>query len=290
MEEAIVQQHQHLIESIIKDKFDFEPNDFTFHRFSSGNNNYVYCIDVSVARKKSRVARSSCISTPLTSPIPSDVDKVILRIAKSGVSLIDSVRIRNEVAFLKLGGEALAPMGNLVPRVYDWSDGGPSATHWILEEWKHGNALTKKDFQALGSQTKQTVMTQVAQIVGYFQDYSLPEHFIHGGITFDDDGVMSSVEPTIPCGGPFPNYAAFLRGMCKWQLSAADRSQYLNGWKDVPGLRKRIDAFFDQGLERVLDGVFEDKPTMIHGDLGKPLILLLLTKRSGSHHDKLLKA
>ena len=58
----------------------------------------------------------------------------------------------------------------------------------------------------------------------------------------------------------------------------------------MPGLRKRIDAFFDQGLERVLDGVFEDKPTMIHGDLGKPLILLLLTKRSGSHHDKLLKA
>ena len=291
MEEAIAQQHQLLMESIVKDKFNIEPNDFTFHRLGSGNNNYAYCIDVSAAREESRVARSSCVSTPLTSPIPSDVNKLVLRISKSDVSLIDSVRIRNEVAFLRLSGEALALMGNLVPQVYDWSDEGPSEDHWILEEWKHGNTLSNKEFGALEAQTKQIIMTQVAQIVKYLQDYPLPKRLIHGGITFNDDGVMSSTEPTIPCGGPFSSYAAFLRGMCKWQLSAADRSQQINGWRDVPALRKRIDAFFDQGLERLLEEVFEDRPTLIHGDLCKSLVFLLRsTKIFESHHDNLFKA
>jgi len=189
------------------------------------------------------------------------------------VSLEESVRIRNEVAFLSLGRNALYSINpSLISQVFDWADGDGTefGNRWILQEWKEGQTLSTKDVESLDDKTQRFVLDQIAAVLKAFQDFRLPESVKgFGGLTFDEDGVMTSTKSVIPCGGPFSSYSNFLRGMLEWQLEATERSSHLRGWREYPELRKRLQTFFSDGLEAQLARVPEQQQVMVHGDLGE---------------------
>ena len=229
---------------------------FTISAIEQAKNSHVYLITLSQP-----LTSPLSPTQPLTRAIPADTQRLVFRIPRENVSLEDSVRIRNEVAFLALSRDALP---SLTPSVYGWSDDA----RWILEEWKTGETLTGGKVAALDHDTQRFVLEQVADVVKALQEYKLPAGVARfGGLTFDDAGTMANTMSTIPCGGPFASFAEFLNGMCAWQLAASERSVHVNGWRDEPKLRERIDAFFNNGLQEVIAKVPEQKPTLVHADL-----------------------
>ncbi|KZF21221.1 hypothetical protein L228DRAFT_249007 [Xylona heveae TC161] len=211
-------EHTSLIRTILKDKFDLE--DFTVHKIERAKNNHVYRIDLN--RPFSEAAPSSGIINhflhhsvlkPYSSQIPVGTSKLLLRISKRDVSLENSVRIANEVAFLALARDALShmalfstlsndslPYNSIIPRVYAWEqykdDGSDldsvsglttrATPGWILEEYMAGTNLTPKDISGLDQETQTLVLRQMAQVIKSLQDYTLPETVGgYGGLGFD---------------------------------------------------------------------------------------------------------
>ncbi|KAK9235164.1 hypothetical protein V1525DRAFT_284321 [Lipomyces kononenkoae] len=263
-------EHHAFIGTILHDRFDFRHDSFVVRTIEQAKNNYVYLIELANPTTDSLLSESS---KPFTSPIPANTSRLIFRIPKANVSLEDSVRVRNEVAFLALGRDVFSSIDtSLVPRVFAWEDNtslGPGF-RWILEEWKDGETLTAENVEALNDEMQRFVLDQLAAVVKSFHKYSLPDSVRgFGGLSFDEHGILSNTASTIPCGGPFPTYSSFLKGMCKWQIEASERSTHLNGWKNVPKLRKRLDNLFASGLDQLLVEVPEQRPTLVHADLCK---------------------
>ncbi|KAK9427620.1 hypothetical protein V1505DRAFT_379558 [Lipomyces doorenjongii] len=267
-------QHHAFIGTILHDRFDLRHDSFVVRTIEQAKNNYVYLIELANPTTDSLLSESS---KPFTSPIPANTSRLIFRIPKANVSLEDSVRVRNEVAFLALGRDAFSSIDtSLVPRVFAWEDNtnlGPGF-RWILEEWKEGETLTAENVEALNDEMQRFVLDQLAAVVKSFQKYRLPDSVRgFGGLCFDENGTLFNTASTIPCDGPFPTYSSFLKGMCKWQLEASERSTHLNGWKNVPKLRKRLDNLFASGLDELLVKVPEQRPTLVHADLCFPNML-----------------
>ncbi|KAJ5746192.1 Aminoglycoside phosphotransferase [Penicillium odoratum] len=274
--DTIESQHYALVNTILQDHFGIQKDSFKISEIEKAKHNHVYLIQLDQPLPELPRAKNQS-SKPFISAILAGTSKLILRIPKDNVSLEESVRIHNEVAFLALARDALYSIDPLIiPRVFGWEDApspSPFGLRWILQEYKEGESLSPDDLFALDDDTQRTLLHQIAQVVKAFQEYQLPESIMYGGLKFDDQGDISSTVTVLPCGGPFPSYAHFLRGMCTWQLSASERSTHLNGWRDKPKLRKRLDAFFAEGLDRILAEIPEDRPTLVHADIGLPNLL-----------------
>ncbi|KAG5915914.1 hypothetical protein E4U42_007876 [Claviceps africana] len=259
-------QHESLIHTILRDRYGVLPDKFEIEPAEHAKNNHVFFI-------KFIHPTSETLNPPhrlFTSPIPAETSRLVLKIPKDNVGLEDAARVRNEVSFLSLARDALLPENDsLIPVVFDWSDDlSQFSFRWILEEWKAGESVTPEKMGTLDEEVQRQVLGQLAAVLHAFQTYQLPPTVAgFGGLTFDDEGVIKSGPSTIPCGRPFSSYAAFLRGMCQWQLAASERSTHLNGWRDHPKLRDRIDAFFANGLDEVIAKVPDQRPTLVHADL-----------------------
>ncbi|CEJ81142.1 hypothetical protein VHEMI01287 [[Torrubiella] hemipterigena] len=173
---------------------------------------------------------------------------------KTNVSMEDSVRVRNEVVFLAQARKALGAVDGhaaLCPRAYAWDDTNLE-TQFIVEEFKNGEHILAEEFSVLSPADQTHIFTQIAKFVKALQTIKLPEGVVYGGLTFDGEGVISSTKCPIPCGGPFKT----------------ERSKHLNGWKGTPKLRERLEVFFANGRDKVLQTIGEDRPTLTHADLG----------------------
>ncbi|OOQ89873.1 phosphotransferase enzyme family protein [Penicillium brasilianum] len=270
-------RHYEFVTSLVVEHFGIQKNDFKIEDMEKAKNNHVYLIRLDRPLTESSPAKSE-FSKPYTSEIPAGTSKLVLRISKNNVNLEDSVRIQNEVAFLALARDALSAIDALVtPRVFGWEDElstSPTPYSWIMEEFIQGDSLSPDEILALDHNTRQSLLYQIARVVKAFQDYRLPKTVsMYGGLKFDDQGEIVNTASTLPCGGPFHSYQQFIREMCTWQLKMSDRSAYLNRWRDIPGLRERLESFLTRGLDKLLDEIPEQKPTLIHADLCLPNLL-----------------
>lgn len=255
------------IKALIKTNFGLEEATLTVKPMANTNNNKVYLVELS---SPTTSPVPSLLHRPLTHPIPPGTSQLVVRRPKTNVSMEDSVRVRNEVAFLSLACEALGAVdgqASLCPRVYAWDDANLE-TQFIVEEFKYGEHISTEEVSAFSPADQTHIFTQIAKFVKALQTIKLPEGVMYGGLTFNDDGVISSTKSPIPCDGPFKTYTEFVKGMCVWQLEASERSKHLNGWTGTPKLRERLEAFFANGLDKVLEAIEEDKPTLTHADLG----------------------
>ncbi|KAK2616238.1 hypothetical protein QQS21_000873 [Conoideocrella luteorostrata] len=269
---SLAARHEAFIRNILHDKFLLLSESFEIEPIETGKSNHVFLIKLI----KPTLEPLDASNNLFTSPIPVGTSRLLLRIPRENVSLEDSARVRNEVAFLSLARDALSPSNvSPIPAVFGWSDSVSDSTfRWILEEWKAGETLTPERLAGFDDETQRFVLGQIATVLQSFQNYQLPQSVVSfGGLTFDDDGIIKSGISTIPCGGPFPSYREFLHGMCLWQLAASERSTHLKGWREYPKLRKRLDALFADGLDELIAKVPLQKPTLVHADLDLPNLL-----------------
>jgi hypothetical protein len=121
-----------------------------------------------------------------------------MRITNPGANLNDEVQVENEVASMALAREALAGAKTpLVPDVYGWNS-VVDGVGWILMELMSGSALPYKTFMQLDQQAKETVITQMAQILEMLQQYELPASVTgYGGLKFADDGSIINGQTAI---------------------------------------------------------------------------------------------
>lgn len=256
-----------LINNIMADHFSFRQQDYSIRPLEKAKNNKVYLIELN---SPTPIELAAAKRMPLTHIVPRGTTNFVVRMPKANVSLENSVRVRNQVVFLHLARQALCAANQpaLAPLVFAWSDGDPDK-RWIVEEFKQGEHITSAELASFTPEQQHTVFRQIAEFTKALQDFTLPDGVIYGGLTCDDEGHIFSTKSSIPCGGPFETFAGFLKGMCTWQRQASERSTHLNGWKDDEDLKVRLDRFFANGLDDVLQTVQEDRPTLIHADLGK---------------------
>ncbi|KAG8414211.1 hypothetical protein J3459_014937 [Metarhizium acridum] len=179
---------------------------FTVKEIDRAKNNHVYLICLAQTTTELLLSKDS-FHKPFTSAIPANTSRLVLRVPKSNVSLENSVRVRNEVAFLALARHALSSLdASLCPRIFDWEDmnsnnlGSGSRLGWILEEWKAGRVLEQGHVEGLDNETQQYVLDQISQVTKLLYEYYCPPENAtgFGGLTFDEHGNMSNTATTIP--------------------------------------------------------------------------------------------
>lgn len=258
-----------LINSIMGDQFSFSQQNYSIRPMEKARHNKVYLVELN---SPTTIELAATKSMPLTYAMPQGTTSFVVRMPKANVSLEDSVRVRNQVVFLHLAQQALCKakegQTSLVPLVFAWSDNGPD-DRWIVEEFKHGEHITSAELADVTPKQQHTIFHQIADFTKALQDFILPKDIMYGGLTCDDEGRIFSTKSSIPCGGPFETFAGFLKSTCIWQRQASERSAHLNGWKDDNDLKARLDRFLASGLDDLLQTVQEDRPTLIHADLGK---------------------
>ena len=116
---------------------------------------------------------------------------------------------------------------------------------------------------------KQLILVQLAEIFGALQNFQLPDTVKgYGGLGFSDDGTIVSVPMTLIDAGPFQTYEALCAGFFLAQLSIADQSTILKGWRGN-GVRERLELFLKEGLPGVVRQIDTDRKVLVHGDLSK---------------------
>ena len=182
-----------------------------------------------------------------------------------------TVKVENTVAMMQLTRQALSGL-DIVPRVFAWSETGePSGTGWILEEYMPGVDIETEFSTDVPREAQRFVLSQMAIILKAVQDFELPPKASgFGGLVFDDSGVVTSGPFAVePYNGPYPDMESMYKGMLQAQLVEADRSRVAQGWKE-DGLRDRLDAFAERGLEDILTRSLPEhvRPNLIIGDVG----------------------
>ncbi|KAH8721413.1 hypothetical protein HC256_001769 [Beauveria bassiana] len=237
------ESHHAFICKIIGELLGIPEHDFTIEKNTVATNNHVYMINLGKALVSEKVSQDV---KPFAVAVPAGTSHLVMRIARANNNVEDSIRIRNEVAFLTLAREALAEVDPLlVPRVFGWDDA--TEPSYILQEFKHGESISCDYLQGLSEQDVASVCQQLAAVTTALQGYRLPVDG-YGGLTFDDAGKMSTTKVIFRTGGPFLTYTDYLKATLEWQLEQSDSVAALNGWRDIPGLRARIDAFVADGL------------------------------------------
>jgi len=183
---------------------------------------------------------------------------------------------------MQLAREALSKL-TIVPQVYAWSKtGGPADNGWIIEQHMPGVDIEADFHTNLSRDAQRHVLGQVAEVLKTVQDFKLPATASgFGGLAFDNDklekdnNVIGGPFVVEPYTGPYPDMKSFYKGMLSAQLKEADRSAVAKGWREN-GLRERLDAFADRGLESLLSKALakEVEPCLIIGDVGMCYIFL----------------
>lgn len=234
------------------------------------NNNFVHFVTFA-----SPIASNLVISgKPGTVAIPAGTAKVVCRIGNPAAMFNHAVKVENTVAMMQLTRQALSEL-DIVPKVFAWSETGePSGTGWILEEYMPGVDIESKFFTDVPREAQRFVLSQMATILKAVQDFELPPKASEfGGLVFDDTGDVTSGPFAVePYNGPHPDMESMYRGMLQAQLVEADRSRVAQGWKK-DGLRDRLDAFAERGLEGMLTKDLPEhvRPNLIIGDVGMSL-------------------
>lgn len=234
------------------------------------NNNYIHMINF----ESLPVADVHLSNSPGTDPIPSGCTKAIFRIGNPEAMFNHAVKVENTVPTMYLARQALSKhQFHIVPRVYAWSKtGGPSGNGWIIEEFMPGANIEPEFHGSLSGDVQRRVLRQVAEVLKLVQDFELPAAAAgFGGLAFDpaNDGcVISGAFVIEPYTNPYPDMESFYRGMLQAQLDEADKT-IANGWREE-GLRERIDAFAQGGLETLLSETLaaDTRPNLIIGDMG----------------------
>lgn len=141
---------------------------------------------------------------------------------------------------------------------------------WVLMECKPGEPLDRH-FEGLAAEQKEAVIGQIADAFAAVQGARLPESVKgYGGLTIDGDGVIVSGEMTTLKGGPWDTFAEFVKAKLAAQLKGSDESPALKGWREN-GVRERVDAFLESGLESKLKeaGVDGMDKVLVRGDLSE---------------------
>lgn len=235
------------------------------------NNNFIHFVTFS-SPSASDMAVSS---QPGTSSIPSGTAKAVFRIGNPAAMFNHTVKVENTVAMMQLMHQALSKLA-IVPHVYAWNKtGGPSGNGWILEQHMPGIEIESQFHTTLSEESQRHVLSQIAEVLKTVQDFKLPATASNfGGLAFDVDGnVVSGPFVVEPYTGPYPDMETFYKNMLRAQLQDADRSRVAKGWREN-GLRDRLDAFAESGLETVLLKTLakDVKPSLIIGDIGMFLL------------------
>ncbi|CAK7236616.1 hypothetical protein SBRCBS47491_009699 [Sporothrix bragantina] len=226
--------------------------------------------------RNTRSTRSSKIKhklKPGTEELPVDTTTVILRFTNPGSDLNDAVQVQNEVAMYTLARKAFEPLDNpITPRIYGWQavDVEAGLPGWILQEKMSGESLGDGVFAKLDRATKESIVADIARIFRLLQQFRLPDSVVgYGGLNFDDDGQVVI--------GPTAIHAA-LKGCATYhklyneylqtQLRRMDECDIIQGWKDEPALRARIDTFVERGFPSLLERAADSspRPVIVHGD------------------------
>ncbi|KAK0642173.1 phosphotransferase enzyme family protein [Cercophora newfieldiana] len=228
-------------------------------------NNFIYKVELAAAASPASFSRAN---QACTSPPPvAGVSTLIFRLSNpSAEGLNQATRVQNEVAALHLARDGRA--SSVIPAVYDWHPRVGTEMGWILMEFKPGVGLDQH-FENLSEEQKEAVIGQIADVFATVQGAALPKTATaYGGLTIDEDGTIVSGEMTTLEGGPWQTFAGFLKARLASKLNDADKSPALRGWKDN-GVRERVDAFLDSGLDTALQesGVDEGQRVLVHGDL-----------------------
>lgn len=214
-------------------------------------------------------------SEPGTNPIPSGTTKAVFRIGNPASMFNHAVKVENTVAMMQLMRQALSKLA-IVPQVYAWSKtGGPSGSGWIFEQHMPGIDIESDFRKTLPRESQRHVLSQVAEVLKTVQDFKLPTMASgFGGLAFDEDGnTVSGPFVVEPYTGPYSDMKSFYKDMLRAQREEADRSRVARGWREN-GLRDRLDAFAERGLESVLSKTLakDVEPSLIIGDIGMFLL------------------
>ncbi|KAJ6780174.1 hypothetical protein PWT90_04402 [Aphanocladium album] len=270
------------VASTLKSLFGWNPSALSIKRNNLATNNHVFIVELAQPVPSDLLAKGN--PRPHVSAIPAGTTHLVVRVPKVDNNVEDTVRIKNEVAFLVLARQALATIdATLIPRVFGWEDDQPATddsslcASYIIEEFKSGETFSFEEFRALTYDEKQSLCVQLAGIVAAWQSFELPSSVQgFGGLTFDNDGIFSSTKNIFQTGGPFDTYAEYLKATIRWQLDNSERVPAINGWRtvpDAPGLRERVDTFISNGLDHLLDQLPPYKSSLVHGDLTLPNLL-----------------
>ncbi|KAI5198643.1 hypothetical protein E4T39_06729 [Aureobasidium subglaciale] len=230
------------------------------------NNNFIHFVTLA-----SSVDSDVVVSTkPGTSAISLDTNKAVFRVGNPAAMFNHAVKVENTVAMMHLARQALSDLG-IVLKVYAWSGTGePSGHGWILEEYMPGIEVESKFHSELAQEDQHHVLSQMATVLKKVQDFDLPPKASgFGGLRFEaDNEVVNGPFVVEPYDGPYSDMKSMYKGMLKAQLAEADRSRVAEGYRE-DGLRERLDAFAERGLETVLSQSLPEtvKPNLIIGDV-----------------------
>ncbi|KAH0367049.1 hypothetical protein KCU65_g4918, partial [Aureobasidium melanogenum] len=263
-DDAVKSHHRSFVHELFDSRFRLPIHNIT--TLSRCNNNFIHFVDFSTPV----IAERSLSDQPGTSAVQSGTTKAVFRVGNPAAMFNHAVKVENTVAMMQLTREALSSF-NIVPKVYAWSNAGePSDTGWILEEYKPGIEVKSKLHTELTRENQRYVLSQMAAILKTVQDFNLPPKASgSGGLAFDDNGeVVNGPYVVEPYDGPYSDMISMYKGMVKAQLKEADRSLVVKGYCDS-GLRDRLNAFADRGLDKILTKVLPQnvRPNLIIGDV-----------------------
>lgn len=213
---------------------------------------------------------------------------LVVKVSNPAAHDVDnSNRVANDIAAQHIARQALARAGMdpLVPDVFAWAPataaaatgtGGEDGFGWIMSEFRGGVDLDSV-FPSLAPGDKESVLGQVAAVLGAIQSAGLPEGVTKfgGGLDFDCDGrIVSGAPPCVQDVKPAGSYAEWRTGKLHSQLRRAAESPVIRGWTGN-GVSERIEAFLAGGdPDKVLAGVDVHRKCLIHGDLSPFLCTL----------------
>ncbi|KAJ3128240.1 hypothetical protein HK100_009290 [Physocladia obscura] len=232
-------------------------------------NNFLYKITFTQPHSLTPLEISESEAVKSTTPL-NPTTNAILRLCNplaSGLSHTPT-RIQNIVAAHILVNRSLLRrnLPPLAPAVYAYGhDKGGFA--WSLDEYKRGVDLDTV-FSTLSREDKREATAQVANLVAAVQQavvgVSAGERVC--GLTFDENGeILEDGEMTVLPAGPFNGVREYWDALFREQLSDADKSLVLDGWKRN-GIRARIERFLSGGVGAVLENVDLEKRVLVHRD------------------------
>lgn len=243
-------------------------------------NNFIYKIELSEPAMPSAFARQPA-RPGTTLPPETGISSFIVRLSNPHADGLNNVnRVENEVAAQHLFRRHLSAnhpdLVHILPAIYAWAPCRypevPDETSfaWTLCEYMQGANLDIQ-FAEMDAQQKLGVVEQVADIFAALQGTPLPQGVTGhvGGLTFTDDGQVVRGQMSLLPPGPWSTLEEFWVARLRYQLSDADKSSALNGWKGT-GIRERIEEFINgDKIVRLLAGVDTTRRALVHGDLSK---------------------